>query len=159
MKIVIKGKPIAKKRPRFARVGKFVRTYNQQETEEGRWLWEALPQIPEVLDGPVKMECEFVFERPKSHFGTGRNSGKLKPSAPDFHVQKPDADNCLKFLKDCLNKQAYNDDCQVVDERAVKRWAEPGETERTVIVLEGVGECAKRKKPDRPTVREVGCTF
>jgi Holliday junction resolvase RusA-like endonuclease len=31
--ITIPGKPIAKKRPRFARRGKFVTTYNDQQTE------------------------------------------------------------------------------------------------------------------------------
>ena len=139
MKIVIKGKPIAKKRPRFARAGKFVKTYNDQQTEEGRWLWEAMQQMTgEPLSGPVSMLCEFIFPRPKSHFGTGKNSGKLKPSAPQFHIQTPDKDNCEKFAMDCLNKHAYHDDCQVVYSTTSKRWACPGEQGRSVIVLEGV---------------------
>lgn len=139
MKIVIKGKPISKARPRFVRRGKYVAVFNPQKTEEGRWLWEALQQIDGVMiEGPIAMQCEFVFDRPKSHFGTGRNSGKLKPSAPAFHVQIPDADNCLKFVKDCLNRQAYKDDCQVVHVVADKRWADPGEPARSVIYLEGV---------------------
>jgi phage terminase large subunit GpA-like protein len=35
--ITIPGPPIAKKRPKFARRGKFVTTYNPQDSEEGRW--------------------------------------------------------------------------------------------------------------------------
>lgn len=143
IKIVIKGNPIAKKRPRFVRRGKFVGTYNSQETEEGRWLWEAMRQLPkEPMVGPVKMVCEFVFLRPKSHFGTGRNAGKLKPSAARYHIQTPDKDNCEKFAMDCLNKHAYNDDCQVVYSTTSKRWAEPGEPGRTEIVLEVLGQNA-----------------
>ena len=137
MKIIIKGKPIAKKRPRFARVGRYVKTYNSQETEESRWLWEATHQIDRTYQGPVSMTCDFVFERPKSHFGTGRNAEKLKPSAPEHHVQKPDADNCLKFVKDCLNGHAYGDDCQVVTVTARKRW---GDTARTEIEMSEVQE-------------------
>ena len=137
--IIVTDTPIAKKRPRFVRRGKFVGTYNAQETEEGRWLWEVMPQLPpEPLVGPVKMLCEFIFPRPKSHFGTGRNAGKLKPSAPKHHIQTPDADNCLKFVKDCLNKHAYNDDCQVVHAVAKKRWSEPGQPARTEIILEEI---------------------
>jgi Holliday junction resolvase RusA-like endonuclease len=134
-RIVIHGKPIAKKRPMFVRRGKFVQTINQQETEEGRWLWEATPQLPdEIMHGPVKMFCIFSFERPKSHYGTGRNSGKLKPSAPDHHIQKPDADNLLKWVKDCLNGQAYRDDSQITNVGAIKRWSNKGMTE---IWMEG----------------------
>jgi len=135
MKIIIKGKPIAKKRPRFARVGRYVKTYNSQETEESRWLWEATHQIDRTYQGPVSMTCDFVFERPKSHFGTGRNSEKLKPSAPTHHVQKPDTDNLLKFVKDCLNGQAYKDDSQVVSLEANKRW---GNDARTEIIMSEV---------------------
>ena len=135
MKIVIKGNPIAKKRPRFVRRGKFVGVYNDQETEEGRWLWEATHQIDRMYQGAVKMECDFVFKRPKSHFGTGRNAGKLKLSAPVFHIQTPDADNCLKFIKDCLNNHAYKDDSQVVSVAIRKRWANLGEDAQSIVTL------------------------
>ena len=139
MKIIIQGSPIAKKRPRFVRRGKFVATYNPQETEEGRWLWEAKQQLPEkLIQGPVRMECNFIFARPKSHFGTGRNAGKLKPSAPRHHVQKPDADNLLKWVKDCLNGEAYKDDCQVVEVTGKKWWSEPGFEAKTEITMEEI---------------------
>ena len=38
----------------------------------------------EVIDQAVEIEIIFMFARPKSHFGTGKNSRKLKPSAPVF---------------------------------------------------------------------------
>jgi len=132
--IVIPGNPIAKKRPRFVRRGKFVQTYNPQETEEGKWLSQVMGQIHhDVLMGSVIMVFRFTFERPKCHYGTGKNAGKLKGSAPIWHTNKPDLDNCVKFVKDCLNGLAYHDDSQVWKIEAYKLWGEHGETEVGII--------------------------
>ena len=60
--IIIPGKPIAKKRPRFARRGKFVKTYSAQETEEGRTFLEIKSQWKQKpLDCPVIVEMTFLF--------------------------------------------------------------------------------------------------
>jgi len=135
MRIIISGCPIAKKRPRFVRRGNGVITYNPQETEEGKWLLMAKGQVDRVLQGPVRMECYFIFERPKSHFGTGRNSGEIKASAPEHHIQKPDIDNLVKFVKDCLNGVAYRDDCQIIRSLSEKMW---GSEQRTVVEVEEI---------------------
>ena len=50
-----------------------------------------------ALNLPVKADIEFVFPRPKSHYGTGRNLNVLKQSSPKHHVKKPDIDNYIKF--------------------------------------------------------------
>ena len=68
----------------------------------------------EVPTCPVKMSMTFAFTRPKSHFGTGRNEGKLKGSAPQYHTKRPDLDNLVKFVKDSLNGIFWKDDSQVV---------------------------------------------
>lgn len=122
MEIIIKGKPIAKARPKFYRRGKHVGTYNPQESEEGRWLWEAKQQITECFDGPIKVYIEFYFSRPKSHYGTGQNKDVLKMSSPKYHLQKPDIDNCVKFVLDCLNGHAFKDDKQIFAIEAYKSW-------------------------------------
>ena len=137
MKITIPGKPIAKKRPRFARHGKFVRTYNDQETEEGRFLLEAKQQVNQApIEGPLSVSCRFFMPRPKSHYGTGRNAGKLKASAPDHHTIKPDIDNLKKFVLDCLNGVAWKDDCQVVKASQVKWYSENPRTEIEISRIE-----------------------
>lgn len=122
MEIMIKipGKPIAKKRPRFFRRGKGVGTYNEQQTEEGRFMLEAQKQLakynmPIAKGIPITLGCIFFFERPKSHYRTGANSIEWKHSAPIHHTQKPDLDNLIKFVKDCLNGIAWVDDCQVTN--------------------------------------------
>ena len=123
MIIIIPGKPIAKKRPQFARRGKYVQTYNSQQTEEGKFFLQAKMQWKgEPLTGPVSIRMTFFVQRPKSHFGTGKNSGKLKPSAPEFPEKKPDLDNYEKFASDCLNGICWKDDSQIVDSMTRKRY-------------------------------------
>ena len=136
MKIIIDGPPIAQKRPRFFRRGNRVGTYNPQESEAGQWLLQAIPQIGKKLDGPLDLGCLFIFPRPKAHYGTGRNAWKLKASAPKHHIKTPDCDNLVKWVKDCLNGRAYDDDKQVVTIQATKKYVDGSEDHpRTEIFL------------------------
>ena len=133
MQIVIQGKPIAKKRPRFVRRGKFVGTYNAQETEEGRWILEAKSQVSQCyMEGPVIANMEFIMPMPKS---LRKRDVALVEAGRYYHTKKPDLDNMVKFVKDCLNGLAWRDDSQVVKLTATKRYGrDPG----TVIELRGV---------------------
>ena len=61
--------PTAKGRPRFARIGKFVRAFNDKRTEEAERNFVALavahaPERP--IEGPVVVTVEFHFPPPKS---------------------------------------------------------------------------------------------
>jgi Holliday junction resolvase RusA-like endonuclease len=79
--------------------------------------------VKKFVDGAVRVDAEFVFERPKSHYGTGRNADKLKPSAPRRHTSTPDRDKLERALHDGLTGIAYRDDCQVDAGFVSKRWA------------------------------------
>lgn len=134
IEIKIPGNPISKKRPRFFRRGKNIGTYNAQETEEGmaalmiKSQWTGCP-----LAGAVAVGMRFFVKRPKGHFGTGRNSVLLKPSAPEFPVQeRQDVDNMAKFYLDCMNGIVFGDDRQVVSLSAEKRYGEP----KTEIIVD-----------------------
>lgn len=138
MNIVIQGVPIAKARPRFARRGKFVATYNPQETEEGRWLWEIKIQLPNNFSpfkNPIKITMYFYMKRPKAHYGTGKNKAILKGSAPLIHITKPDLDNLQKMIYDCFNQLVWVDDSQVCEAYARKEYSE---NPRTEIIIEEV---------------------
>lgn len=63
--------------------------------------------------GAVKLSLIFTFPRPKSHYRTGKYSRQLRPSAPVFHVVKPDLDKLVRCVKDALTGVAWKDDCQV----------------------------------------------
>lgn len=127
--IIVKGKPIAKRRPRFARRGKFVVAYNDQETEESRFLWEVKNQIHQCLEGALIVYCCFHMPRPKNHY---KVDGKLKEGVPVAHTKKPDLDNLLKFIFDCLNGVAWKDDSQIATFTANKVYGDEPKTEITI---------------------------
>lgn len=128
IEIHIPGVPIAKKRPRFARRGKFVTTYNSQETEEGRWLLgvrEAFRKngLMEPINVPVAIWMIFSMPIPKSATKKQLEAIKVHPK----HTKKPDIDNLQKFALDCLNGELFTDDSLVWSINAFKAYHEqPG---------------------------------
>lgn len=139
----IPGIPISKKRPRFARKGNFTQTYNDQVTEESMFLFECREQLKDFkqIKGGVGVLLNFYMQRPKDHFGTGKNEGKLKPSAPKFHIKKPDIDNLIKFVLDCLNMSTWKDDSQIVLVFAEKKYTE--DNPRTEIIINDIDNIKK----------------
>lgn len=85
---------------------------------------------PTCYDGPVKVTFEFLFTRPAGHYGTGRNAGKLRPSARPHPSVAPDIDKLVRSTLDALTKDVplIDDDARIVRLRAVKRYTqwEPG---------------------------------
>lgn len=68
-----------------------------------------------LIEGPVRVHARFIFERPKSHFGTGKNAEVLKSGAQS-HVtshQKGDLDKHLRAILDALTGVVVVDDSQV----------------------------------------------
>lgn len=129
--IIIYGKPIAKARPRFFRRGKFVGTYSAQVTEEGRWLLDARPQVKtKINEGGISLKCRFFFEYPKG-------ISKKNRAAATQYTKKPDLDNLVKFVKDCLNGIAWHDDSQVIYIEAAKFY-DDGTGARSEIEIQAV---------------------
>jgi Holliday junction resolvase RusA-like endonuclease len=135
----IPGKPIAKKRPRFARRGKFVTTYNPQESEEGRWIAMAFDQIKAPIEGPVALRAWFLMPIPK---GTSKRKEQQMISGDIQHTKKPDLDNMLKWVKDCLNGIAWHDDAQVVKIVSAKGYSTTPSTLLEIEAFERISEPA-----------------
>lgn len=116
----------------------FVSIYSAQKKE----TQEVRKQIIQQFDlkpflTPLKLYIDFYIERPKSHYGTGRNSLKVKPSSPKYHIKRPDNDNMQKFIMDCMNGIVYKDDSQAVCVVAWKLYTSgEGKTVVTVEELE-----------------------
>ena len=74
----------------------------------------------------VSLQCEFVFKRPLGDYGTGKNSGKLKPSAPVHHVKAPDLDKLCRGVADAIGDAVASvllrNDSQIVSIHATKRY-------------------------------------
>lgn len=79
----------------------------------------------DLLDGPLGLACEFTLRRPKGHFGTGRNSGSVKSSAPPSPITKPDTTKLLRAIEDAMSGIVWRDDAQVVEQAATKVYGEP----------------------------------
>jgi len=88
-----------------------------------------------ILAGPVMLAATFLIARPKGHYGTGRNAGILKPSAPLFVLKKPDGTKLIRALEDSLTGVIWRDDCLVVVGQAKKRWAEQTEAAGAIVTV------------------------
>jgi crossover junction endodeoxyribonuclease RusA len=79
----------------------------------------------ELLTGPLRLRALFVFPRPAGHFGTGRNEGRLKASAPLYVRKRPDVDKLLRAVGDALAGVVFRDDAQLVIVQAEKHFGDP----------------------------------
>ena len=116
--MIIPDNPIAKKRPRFFHRGNFIGTYNDQKTEEGRWLFEAQKQVnlKELLSGAISLQIDFCM--PITKDWSLKKQKELRDGQRFWHTKKPDLDNLVKFVKDCLNGIVWKDDSQIEIGRA-----------------------------------------
>lgn len=99
-----------------------------------------------IAHGPLWVSFEFVFVRPKCHFGTGRNAGQLKRTAPEWPTAKrDDRTNCLKSTEDALTGIIWYDDSQIVDGPVTKRY---GHQEAIRVIVRELDD--KSHKADTP---------
>ena len=120
------GVPVGQPRPRARRFKDRVIIYDPKTAKPWR---EAVANtlremVDSPLEGPLELTMTFAFPRPKSHYGTGKNSDRIKGSSPIYHTQKPDIDNVLKSSLDAMNDVLFEDDRQVVQVNAQKTWAD-----------------------------------
>ena len=122
MKFIIPINPVAQKRARAAKIAGHAVVYKDasQEKEErklGSWIAELMLREGYekfLADIPLYLRLRAYLPRPKGHFGTGRNSGKLKKSAPIRPTTKPDLSNLTKHFEDCASGVIWHDDRQIV---------------------------------------------
>lgn len=127
----VSGEPKGQPRPRaFARRmgNKFVaRVYDVGTAEQwkSQIALAAKPFIPtEPITGAVALRILFHLPRPKAH---SRSNGELKPTAPTWHVGKPDLDNFAKAVMDALTQiGVWLDDSQVASLTLLKQYGRAG---------------------------------
>ena len=91
----------------------------------------------DMLAGPLSLNAIFYFARPASHYGTGKNEDKLKPSAPSKPCNRAtgDTDKLVRATLDALEGVAFLDDAQVSDVHAVRRYSRKGRGDHTMILI------------------------
>ena len=121
----VPGKPVAQSRPRFARRGNFVQTYDATPAKDYKsWIKScALDHMDQfsvpmfTRDIPLVMILVVNVERPKA---------KKKALFP---VTKPDCDNFAKGVMDALESILYQADQQIVRLVVSKHYSDrPGVT-------------------------------
>jgi Holliday junction resolvase RusA-like endonuclease len=90
------------------------------------------------LIGPLAVEFHFVFPRPKGHYGTGKNAGVVKASAPAYPAVKPDTTKLIRSTEDALTGLLWKDDAQIVGQNATKTYGERPGAQIVVRVLRSV---------------------
>ncbi len=137
MKLIlhIPGVPKARPRPKVTTVGGFARMY--QPKGDAKNHYENIKRIAEKawaekepLDGPLVIDCEYVFPR------QGNKTWKTKPMPRYPHATKPDRDNLDKLVLDALESaNVISNDSRVHDGRTVKWHADGDEQPHTVITI------------------------
>lgn len=135
--------PVPKGRPRFARQGKFVRTYTPKETEDYEnavraWMRKKYGDMRYPMDGAIKATYIFVLPRPKS-----------KSKKKNLVSTKPDVDNLAKSFQDGLDFKKKSrgtalgviaNDSRVAILLCSKRYAKEGEEPGTYFKIECVDD-------------------
>ncbi|MEG1520107.1 MAG: RusA family crossover junction endodeoxyribonuclease [Clostridia bacterium] len=132
------GKPVGKGRPRFSGRNGVVRTYTpttttDYETEVAMAYKTAvkkasMAEIP-PYDKPLKIQIVACYAIPQAFSRAKKEQALCEVFQPQT---KPDIDNIIKIVLDGLNKVAYDDDKQIVEVYAVKRY---GNVAKTIVTL------------------------
>uniref|UniRef100_A0A6M3JAY5 Putative endodeoxyribonuclease n=1 Tax=viral metagenome TaxID=1070528 RepID=A0A6M3JAY5_9ZZZZ len=133
IQITIEGRPVAQARPRFFRRGKIVGTYSGQAKDKKAWISQAILQIKGHLEGPLAVSMVFLMPIPK---GTSKKNVDAMLDCKIHHTKKPDIDNLGKWVLDCLNGIAYQDDSQIIHLASRKLY---GTAPKTMISIDVIG--------------------
>lgn len=128
------GNPTAQKRHRSVRMGGFLRQFDPSGADKADFLSMCLKNKPvaPIVSG-INLTLKFYFQRPKSHFRSGKQSHLLKPEIPNFHTSRPDVDNLTKFVMDALNGIYWKDDSQIHSITVEKKYSDIPRTEIEIV--------------------------
>lgn len=138
----VPGKPKPQGRPRAFSRGKFTKVYSpltEWRCTVMKYASDVLPN--QQLTTPLKVSICYQFHRPKAHYGTGRNEGKLKASAPTHHTKTPDLDNLNKAVLDAIGDSGIiGNDSQVITLVSNKIYCGSDAKEGATISIEVICE-------------------
>lgn len=141
VRFFVPGRPVAKGRPKFARIGGGVRAITPAKTREfeagvasvaAAAMQEAGHAAP--LDGALHVSVR-VFVAPPSSWSAKRRAEALAGGI--LPTKRPDLDNYAKAVMDGCDAIVWRDDAQVVSLEAGKRFGEPAGVRVTVTTMAG----------------------
>lgn len=116
--------PIQQQRPRATRIGNSIRMYDPKKVSAYKKALHQLGLLKhegKPLSGAL--DIKFIFYRAIQK-STSKKNRALKISGEIVPTVKPDASNYLKAAEDALNGVIWDDDAQLVEVTAVKRYGE-----------------------------------
>ena len=115
------------------------RTYDPSKKDKKQFYLLASQYKPDVpITKAIRLGVVFYFNRPKSHYRTGKFSYLLRDDAPAYHTKTPDVDNLAKFVADSFNTYFYKDDSQIIELKAEKYYVSQGEQARTEVMIDEI---------------------
>lgn len=140
IKLTIYGEPVPQGRPRFARVGGFVHTYDPVKSKNYKqlvrfWATQQLKKLDgfRLLENALCVDIVFYLHIPSSWSKKKRIEASQGVTRP---IKKPDLDNLYKSVTDALNGLLWTDDAIITDARLRKRYT--SDMARTEIVVKEV---------------------
>jgi Holliday junction resolvase RusA-like endonuclease len=114
-------------------VNKYTGRANVVDDSKGSKPWKACVSLAAAeamtraiktpLEGCLAVKMTFYLPRPKGHFGSGKNAGVIKASAPPFPGVKPDLLKLARSTEDALTGIVWRDDAQICWEILVKEYS------------------------------------
>tara|TARA_Y100000034_G_C6734509_1_gene325611 strand:- start:87 stop:494 length:408 start_codon:yes stop_codon:yes gene_type:complete len=130
----IPGTPKALKRHRPSARGGYYDPSFKDKKDIILQIAQYRPKRP--LEGNIQLKLYFYMPRPKTHYRTGKRSHVLKAKAPVYHSIKPDLDNLVKLISDCIGNRTFIvDDSQICEIYAEKIY---GERPNTAVIIEEI---------------------
>ena len=124
------GEPVAKGRPRFARQGKFVKTFTPEKTKsyesEVAMMAKAAMGSSKPLFSPLEAFIHLTFPIPESY---SKKRSEACLSGQEKHTKKPDVDNCAKAIIDGMGGIIFDNDSQIVSLHIHKTYGEIAKAE------------------------------
>lgn len=135
IKFTVLGEPKSQPRPR---IGRNKRMYDPACKDKDTFAVIAQQYAPMIpMEGPIKIKILCYFNRPKSHYRSGKYSEILRDTAPRFVTKLPDIDNLMKFVMDALTGIYWKDDRQIFCGMCIKEYSEQPRTE---VIIENIEE-------------------
>ena len=137
IRIVVPGEPVAQGRPRFAKRGGFVTTYDPKKSRDYKQriqdeltplLWRNPPFTP--IEGPVYLSLVVYRSVPKSWSRKKRVDALGDVILP---TSRPDLDNYVKGVLDALNGLVMKDDSQITTLTARKYYSDNPRIEIEIV--------------------------
>lgn len=125
LRVLLLGQPVGQARGRAVPTARGIRVMDPERSKTWKRTAAVLMQSAArrarwgVAQGPVAIEVDAVFQRPRSL--------RSAPKTRLWRPSTPDGDNLLKALQDAGNGVLWRDDALVVDARVRKWYAAPGE--------------------------------